>query len=124
MSLVPTWVKATDGLFYKNPILYGEDWYICFDDDDPPELVISNKIPSSKAALTVKAEKILTELGIKFKLHKHPRNSGRMFPPTWKKCTNSLAFFFDLESLMPIPQLSDDKAEKWKGECVIYGKDF
>jgi hypothetical protein len=40
MSLIPTYVKADDGLYYKNPILEDEKtlWVLCFDDDDPPEL--------------------------------------------------------------------------------------
>lgn len=41
MSLVPTWVRMNDGKFYQNPVIAGAGWYICFDDDDPPELVVS-----------------------------------------------------------------------------------
>lgn len=40
MSLVPTWVYAEDGNWYKDPVITGPGWFICFDDDDPPEMVI------------------------------------------------------------------------------------
>lgn len=42
MSLVSTWAPCDDGLYHKNPILSDRPdghWFICFDDDDPPELV-------------------------------------------------------------------------------------
>jgi hypothetical protein len=41
MSLVSTYVRAADGDLYRNPVLADETngWYLCFDDDDPPELV-------------------------------------------------------------------------------------
>jgi hypothetical protein len=41
VSLSATAVQATDGYFYKEPILRGDGWFFCFDDDDPPELVIA-----------------------------------------------------------------------------------
>ena len=44
MSKVPTFVKLNDGNYYKNPTLGRNNWFICFDDDDPPELVIKMKM--------------------------------------------------------------------------------
>ena len=40
MSLVGTYVRATDGNLYEDPVLRGDGWFVCFDDDDPPELVL------------------------------------------------------------------------------------
>lgn len=40
MSLVSTYVRAVDGKLYRDPIVVGNDWFLCFDDDDPPELVV------------------------------------------------------------------------------------
>lgn len=42
MSLVPAFVKADDGRYYENPIIEGDDWFICWDDDDPVELVTTH----------------------------------------------------------------------------------
>jgi len=43
MSLVSTYVRADDGKMYKNPVLEGDGWFICFDDDDPVELVVADE---------------------------------------------------------------------------------
>ncbi|MCK5601730.1 hypothetical protein KAR91_07680, partial [Candidatus Pacearchaeota archaeon] len=40
MSLVSTYVKTTDGKWYQSLVYREEGWFICFDDDDPIELVI------------------------------------------------------------------------------------
>ena len=40
MSLVSTYVQSQDDKWYKNPVIYRNDWFICWDDDDPIELVI------------------------------------------------------------------------------------
>lgn len=40
MSLVSTYVRAVDGKLYRNPVIRGDGWFLCFDDDDPPELVV------------------------------------------------------------------------------------
>lgn len=45
MSLVSTYVRAVDGKLYRNPVIRGEGWFLCFDDDDPPELVVSKEVP-------------------------------------------------------------------------------
>lgn len=63
MSLVSTYVLADNGLFYKNPTLRGEDWFICFDDDDPPELVIATN-DRTREALEQRATEILATAGI------------------------------------------------------------
>lgn len=41
MSLGLTWVRARDGYFYAEPILAGKGWFITFDEDEPPEVVIA-----------------------------------------------------------------------------------
>lgn len=46
MSLIPTYVRASDGRWYEDPTLAASEdwrerkWFLCFDDDDPPELVV------------------------------------------------------------------------------------
>lgn len=40
MSLVPTYVRARNGALYRNPVLVFEAGFVCFDDSEPPELVI------------------------------------------------------------------------------------
>lgn len=40
MSLVSTFVQSTSGRWYKNPVIRGADFFVCWDDDDPIELVV------------------------------------------------------------------------------------
>lgn len=45
MSVGTTYVKSSDGKWYAEPSLRGvtkdgKQWYLCFDEDDPPELVV------------------------------------------------------------------------------------
>lgn len=40
MSLVPTYVRASDGYWYKNPVIGEAGWFLCYDDNDPIEIVI------------------------------------------------------------------------------------
>ena len=44
MSLVPTYVQCADGKWYKDPLMGNIDTYfLCFDDDEPPEIVIDEE---------------------------------------------------------------------------------
>ena len=40
MSLVPTWVHVGNDMYAKNPIILFDEGFICFDDDEPPEIVV------------------------------------------------------------------------------------
>jgi hypothetical protein len=67
MSLVSTYVVMADGKYYQNPVIYDEtgDWFICFDDEEPPEFVIrTNVISSSRKDREREISEILEKLGI------------------------------------------------------------
>lgn len=40
MSLVSTYVRARNGALYRNPVLVFEAGFVCFDEEEPPELVV------------------------------------------------------------------------------------
>ena len=48
MSLVSSIIGTRNGKFYKNLVYRGDDWFICFDDNDPVELVIKLASTSSE----------------------------------------------------------------------------
>ena len=60
MSLVATYVQSAEGDWFENPIVRDPDWnwFICWDDDEPIELVIKDS-----AAITAKM--VLDELKAK-----------------------------------------------------------
>tara|TARA_R110000851_G_scaffold268071_2_gene420715 strand:+ start:41076 stop:41498 length:423 start_codon:yes stop_codon:yes gene_type:complete len=40
VSLVPTYVRARDGAWYREPVLVFAEGFVCFDDEEPPELIL------------------------------------------------------------------------------------
>lgn len=116
MSLVPSYVLATDGLYYKNPIIKGDGYFICFDDDDPPEIVMEKRIVDHPIA---KAKNILNEIGLLYYIHKGMgQKSHRLFDGVFKPAH---AVFFTLVGPIPPPEGMIGVKEP-QGECVIYGK--
>lgn len=122
MSLVPTWVRATDGRYYKNPILHGEDWFVCFDDDDPPELVVVQVPGEGREDARRRAEGILRKAGVPGTLSNRSSRAGRSYPPyPSRRVLESIAFFFDLTGPIPIPEIHQDVTDgRPTGECVFY----
>ena len=55
MSLVSTYVEADDGHWYKDPTLLTSDWFVCYDDDEPIEVVIKEGGPPLDVVLKVLA---------------------------------------------------------------------
>ena len=78
MSLVAIWVLADDGRWYEDPTIAPPDnsWYICFDDDDPIELVIRAAAwggpGGKKKDLIARGNKILEEAGLKGRVTSSP----------------------------------------------------
>lgn len=90
MSLVSNYIKATDGLFYRNPTLEGKDWFVCFDDDDPEEIVI--KTSSKKTP-----QEILKEIGIEYDKLSYHQTCGRCFGKGFK-FYDAKSYFFNLKN--------------------------
>lgn len=122
MSLVSTYVYATDGKFYKNPVIKGEGWFICFDDDDPPELVVELSLykKDGKEIFT----KILQEQQLDFKIIQNTVNFGgsRYFSDTTKDkyMKPACRMFFMLKGpISPPPGMTG--IDLPPGDCCIEG---
>ena len=106
MSLVPNYVKFDDGNWYKNPTLgEGEDWFLCFDDDEDDEIVVDRKLFFK--GLTF--EKIVEKLGIPIVLKgTHYLGSGcsRCFNKNWLMKT-AVRSFAMLRGHPPVKYLRD-----------------
>ena len=86
MSLTSTYVLMGDNKWYKNPIITNllteSMWFICYDDDDPIELVVEESLWED----ITKIDELLKELkqmGYRIKLRRDAitwRPSGRIFP--------------------------------------------
>lgn len=110
MSLVSTYVKAVDGNFYKDPVLKGKeksypfgDWFLCFDDDDPPELVmedIDHKLPFRQRAAA-----IMREMDSQFQdkdLYYQGAGGRRDFGE--RGFLRAISFFLTIRKPIPVPE--------------------
>lgn len=79
MSLVPSYVYCNDGKFYQDLAYRSKtrDWFICFDDDDPIELVVRETCPKSP-------HEILAEVGIHYVAIGRPSRGDRVFGKNWR----------------------------------------
>lgn len=109
MSKVSSWVKAVDGYWYKNPIIegvteVGHRWFICFDDEDPPEFVYEI---GETQGFRIPLPMILENIGIKINSHFKARESGRLFgnDPEFSKARG---YFLNIVDLIPVPNRFDD----------------
>lgn len=104
MSLIPTFVRTRDGKYYKNLVYRGNNWFICFDDNEPVEFV-------SKLSANIDPNKILKELEWPtYKLGESKLYAGRAFNKSlheakcWYIYSNSWKSY---EQLFPSPKQDD-----------------
>jgi hypothetical protein len=104
VSKTSVFVQAVDGNRYKNPLLYGVNWYVCFDDEDDPEIVIKSTKSSTVASMMRRAKKVLHRSAINGKVISQAKTAHRLFPPMWDKLTPTMSFFLALGGPIPIPE--------------------
>jgi len=122
MSLVSTYVQATDGQLYKNPDIRGDDFFLCFDDDDPPELVIKMKHPLKRSNddLIARAKEILKENNINAEFVGEPMvGAERCFSLTNLNMHPAWSIFLEIKSAIPVKAISGH--EGIKGDKVVCG---
>lgn len=116
MSLVSTWALADDGRLYQNPVLGDatHEWFICFDDDDPIEMVVKAHKPSraaegvlrigvGKQAVLEHVRALIQRLdmkGVQIQGLNHGDGTSRCFEPN-DKFHRSVAVWLDIKH--PIP---------------------
>ncbi len=109
MSLVATYVLARDGRFYKDPVLAEPpdvQWFICFDDEDPVELVFKDPDQGGDDLSRQRAEALLARLaarGLEARVAGRPVTGMRLFPPTWIEGGFVQAAAFWIELRRPVP---------------------
>lgn len=114
MSLVPTYVQSSTGRWYKNPVVKGEDWFVCWDDDEPIELVIQGDVDRFPDVLL---EISRLDWGV-LPRDKGSRSGKRLFDGEFKDASR---MFLTQVSGPPDEILIGDEvpADSWN-ECVLY----
>lgn len=97
MSLVPTWVRIKNK-WYENLVIYDKDktFFICFDDEDPPEIVVKEKKEVGSEDLI---KSCLQKIKIKARIISKPRHHGRAFPTEWKGFDSAISADIQITSL-------------------------
>lgn len=123
MSLVPTYVRRTDGKWLKNPTVGVQgSWFICWDDDDPPELVIAEDAEITDPHALIRQYKLPFRLkgkshgpGCQRDLY-HDGRKGTMKPARayW------LRQYADLPANAPMFKECMAKDKRDVGDCVFY----
>lgn len=106
MSLVSTFVKMSDGKFYQDPTIYDQsnNWFLCFDDEEDPELVIHQPKQLSKEDRYKKVEEILELAKINAKIKSHSPSGERIFPD--EKFKPAICAFLEIKESIDISLLS------------------
>jgi len=106
MSRGATWVRLDDGLLHEDPLLAETEgglwflWFVCFDEDDPPEIVLQGLDWTRW-----KVESLLRRVGINAEVCGGPRRGDRAALPFVEG--QPIAFVtsmaYDLRVLAPPP---------------------
>lgn len=128
MSLVPVYVRARDAAFYRNPIVDFPEGFVCFDDVEPPELVLwideLQQIDGQMIALPVVFAILSKRLG---SVHGVKRvGPGRLAqrvqpgtePPLFRP---AVAFHLELARRIPQPRLHEGSERRTSrvGNCFV-----
>lgn len=116
MSLVSTYVQSQEGNWYKNPVIKSDGWFICWDDDEPIELVIDKDSGFSLSSILAG----LAKRGWKLVLIGRGSTSERMFG---RKFIPAYSYFLKQVALGPTDKLLEGnkyEAERPQGQGVFY----
>lgn len=97
MSLGNIYLKSSDGKWYEWPTIEGvtqdgKKWYLCFDEDDPPELVVQTDGNGKE----IDAKKILREASVSFSGVRFNGVCGRMIG-------DAASFWVNITAPIPTP---------------------
>lgn len=128
--MTPTWVMADDGLLRRDPVIRGVDrdtgapYFLCFDDNEPPELVISTygRLAGDEQVRR-EAEAILDRLGVSALVGSEVMRSVRCFGDDAASGPYRRAAAVWLDILQPLPaDILPGKGvpQPRGGDCVVY----
>jgi len=95
MSMGYVFTKCRDGRYYRGLTYWAKskDWFICFDEDEPLELVV-------KKSCAIPAISIVAASGISCSKIEWDHESGRCFGPHMKPATS---YFLTTDNGAPFP---------------------
>lgn len=101
---------ASNGLLYRDPLLRGAGWFVVFDGEDEPELVISKHNdgnPLDATAARLAAVSILEQSGLSAVISGPPRSMKRAFDAEGTDARDSWCFWLDVEEPIPAELIAE-----------------
>ena len=129
MSLVSHYVIMNNTIWYKNPEIFDKthNWFICFDDDDPPEIIVHH---TDQKHLSVKEKldtitMVLERHNISAKVKGLSSTGNRLYPPHYGEGFKpSIAAYIKIKNRINITHLTithdGEFAEVPPYPCVMY----
>ena len=134
MSLASTYVRGRDGALYKNPVISFPEGFVCFDESEPPELVLwlpstpHEKTPDGDVARAVLDRVFRFPEGVGFATVPHGGvacngRSDRVIPGTDPlEFRPAIAFSFNLAGRIPRPVFHEgtERHASRLGRAAVY----
>lgn len=98
-------VQGTDYKYYRNPIVYGDNWFIEFEDNELPEIIVKRFEKTNEKSALRRMRSILNKAGFKYKIKANVARTVRVFPPKFQGFDDALATFFELRDLVPVENI-------------------
>jgi hypothetical protein len=124
MSFGPVFVKCDNGKYAQDPVLQTDNYFVCFDDKDPPELVVKESFLQQRlnvtrltrkltGQITEEMKKILQEAQIPTGTIADSMRSGyRVFDPDLEgrdKMAPAYQCYFQLTGPLPASKVAEQK---------------
>jgi hypothetical protein len=131
MSMISDYELADDGKWYEHAVI-GEPkkWYVCFDDEDPPQLVIRKMRvgQGDRMELYMEVEALIQQFKLPFEIVSRNSDHDCMFPDVtgrWNgKMLKATSYVVRLTGTIPsalIICFKDVFDRKPNGDGVFYG---
>lgn len=126
MSRVSTWVQGTDEHYYKNPVIEKEGFFICFDDEEDPEIVVQIPVNDTNPTVFERSERYrlaadyLKSLNIPYRISKYGQTCTRLFGEF--SLRPAFSVYFHLKGPLPVEIITEHegRAQRPQGECTFY----
>ena len=128
MSLLPVYVRARDAAFYRNPLVDFPEGFLCFDDVEPPELVLwldeQQQVGGQAIALPVVFAILAKRLGPEHGVKRigPARLAQRVVPGTEPPLFRpAVGFHLELTRRIPQPRLHEgsERRTSRSGNCFV-----
>jgi hypothetical protein len=112
MPHLATFVQAVDKLYYKNPIIQGDKWFLFFPPEGDTEICVKSFSNSTVESARRRVVEELSRNNIKGIVGKEGIQDTRPFPPDFEGMEEVYCFNVNLTGPIPVPGYSEGSTER------------